>query len=1107
MDLHTSQNGGKGQQQQRSGSGSGHQSASDQYPLFPPIPNTITTTQMTIPSSQYPQTPQQQLSIDVDDALLTYTPEKLNTPSMYRTLPQDMEYLRYSYDQNAVDAELNADRLQPLVDSSLIPFVSRTLVSSNLTMEPPQGYNYNMLPSYNTPQHHMMPQQSQQWLYPQNDQHALPQQQSVPQPQQPQHSQQQLMMMPSGSAIDSDAVSSVAVGNGDPTALTPGPGAMTRKRRPRRPETWKRNNYRRKVLPDKGACRCQKQCYSNIPEYERLRIREEFSILPKVRQDHMLLSCIVIDPKGTGETSRVARSPQENGAASNGDDSSSDDDAEYESKQADSSEATKSSTMRAKGRQNKQFSATYFVRYLDPVTQQLTNVPVCHHAFLSVHGIGKKRVRNLVQNAYESGTRVPKQDLRGRHGNRANRVSDDLVVLAEKHIHAFPRYRLHGCLNFDPLNVLSTHGAEQQMHYSSGSIASGSDKPAITQLNPNRLPARFLSPNLTIARMYRLFVAHYQPVLLQLEGRAPNVKQEKGRRSSKQVAGNASGPTQSPTNGLEAHDVVLPTWSASSSSSLDLLFPEDSARPMSDTSVSQSNVSSKRESSSNDLTASKNIFPGLMQQALSCGAASAAMDTEFFQLRQMDQATLNRTLSELPCSRCFQPQTQYLPVFWLPTGKVPGKKFATGEDRPTADDPPMQLLGVFCSEQCVQEFNQSLSVLRKQGFDHRLTHPTEAWRGLPMPHSAEKTLKPLVSRDKYERLFRGLNLRFGSAKPESCPLCNEFAVRIEAVKQRGDDALLSFAQPSAAKTTTSLNERDVNSDQLRGAWLDHLSRAKRAFDMLAHDKRLAVDSWTKYRQLKPPTAAGQFAPATFDLLEVSFQPNRPVPQFPPNQLPNDSVLYRRQSWVYVYGVYSAVTQTAHPYMWDEQTARRGINEVLSCLWSYIFAQRARVPRSPWLIMFGEGRLRNYWAAAFLAELCREESPFFAYRRIDYKVLEPGHTHMEQSDRPLAGLDREGRSVAVYQPKDWFTQAQALGEKKGGGKLQPRWMTRENIYDWKSVLRPLYTKKFTAMDTNGQPLDLSSAVWFNFGVARSMVRTKLSMCVVEVCVITDFITSN
>ncbi|KAI4463263.1 dna-directed rna polymerases i ii and iii subunit rpabc2 [Holotrichia oblita] len=67
---------------------------------------------------------------------------------------------------------------------------------------------------------------------------------------------------------------------------------------------------------------------------------------------------------------------------------------------------------------------------------------VCKKAFCSVHGVSKHRV-NGVATKLKDGDLTAKQDGRGRHGNRANKISDEIVAQIDEHIRSFPRRRSH----------------------------------------------------------------------------------------------------------------------------------------------------------------------------------------------------------------------------------------------------------------------------------------------------------------------------------------------------------------------------------------------------------------------------------------------------------------------------------------------------------------------------------------------------------------------------------------------------------------------------------------------------------------------------------------
>ena len=270
--------------------------------------------------------------------------------------------------------------------------------------------------------------------------------------------------------------------------------AAGRRKRARHPELWKRNNYRRKVLKDKGPCTCTRRCCENIDDVTRANIKSLFSQLSKVRQDEMLLSLIKIDEKketmpplpNTRDTSEGMKHLAVAAEAA------------ATTTSVAAADTTTSPTAKSSVRAPKLFSSKYFVNI--PPTSDAAHTPaklirVCHYAFLSIHGIGKKRVNNLVSHAFITKNSQPKYDRRGRHSNRANKVSAELVVLAEKHILSFPRYAVrYHCENAN------------DDHSSANATAEGRNA-AKSDGEDRALVVRYLSPQLNLVKMYRLFLA------------------------------------------------------------------------------------------------------------------------------------------------------------------------------------------------------------------------------------------------------------------------------------------------------------------------------------------------------------------------------------------------------------------------------------------------------------------------------------------------------------------------------------------------------------------------------------------------------------------------
>ena len=115
-----------------------------------------------------------------------------------------------------------------------------------------------------------------------------------------------------------------------------------------------------------------------------------------------------------------------------------------------------------------QRSSSYYYR----VKAQGGDVVVCKQLFLSIHGITAKRLRRLCEHA-ASGSSTPPTDKRGKH-NSHHRIDSNLVKQIKDHIESFPA---------------------QESHYSRSD-------------NHGKL---FLSENLSIRRMYHLYLEKFEP--------------------------------------------------------------------------------------------------------------------------------------------------------------------------------------------------------------------------------------------------------------------------------------------------------------------------------------------------------------------------------------------------------------------------------------------------------------------------------------------------------------------------------------------------------------------------------------------------------------------
>lgn len=94
--------------------------------------------------------------------------------------------------------------------------------------------------------------------------------------------------------------------------------------------------------------------------------------------------------------------------------------------------------------------------------------------FCAIHGISTKRVERLASNiAYNEATTAP-PDLRGKHHNRPNAISDEIIQTIDTHIKSFPR---------------------RSSHYS----------------RSKNIKKYYLSPELSVKRMHELYLERYEP--------------------------------------------------------------------------------------------------------------------------------------------------------------------------------------------------------------------------------------------------------------------------------------------------------------------------------------------------------------------------------------------------------------------------------------------------------------------------------------------------------------------------------------------------------------------------------------------------------------------
>lgn len=116
---------------------------------------------------------------------------------------------------------------------------------------------------------------------------------------------------------------------------------------------------------------------------------------------------------------------------------------------------------------------------------------VCKKAFCALHGVSAKRVENIAANLAKPSTLTLPGDMRGRHSNRPNAISPEIVESIHTHITEFPK---------------------RKSHYSRSK-------------NNGKY---YLSPELNIRTLYTLYLSKFEPNMYKLiqenQDRSPDFK-------------------------------------------------------------------------------------------------------------------------------------------------------------------------------------------------------------------------------------------------------------------------------------------------------------------------------------------------------------------------------------------------------------------------------------------------------------------------------------------------------------------------------------------------------------------------------------------------------
>lgn len=188
---------------------------------------------------------------------------------------------------------------------------------------------------------------------------------------------------------------------------------------------------------------------------------------------------------------------------------------------------------------------------------------------------------------------------------------------------------------------------------------------------------------------------------------------------------------------------------------------------------------------------------------------------------------------------------------------------------------------------------------------------------------------------------------------------------------------------------------------------------------------------------------------TVETISFDFQQNLPLPH-----LPVGEIFYARQLWVYNFCIHTASSDDAYMYMWCEGDAKRGCNEVLSCLNEFIDNKLRDGVQT--LNIFSDacaGQNRNKTMMQYLYTMVQKKN----IKGIQHTYPTRGHSFLP-CDRDFALIEKLKRTRdTVYTFEEWVEIVETARPSRPFVVVK---VTPNLIKDYQSHLSGFFKKSVT-----------------------------------------------
>ncbi|XP_075156569.1 uncharacterized protein LOC142229878 [Haematobia irritans] len=241
----------------------------------------------------------------------------------------------------------------------------------------------------------------------------------------------------------------------------------------------------------------------------------------------------------------------------------------------------------------------------------------------------------------------------------------------------------------------------------------------------------------------------------------------------------------------------------------------------------------------------------------------------------------------------------------------------------------------------------------------------------------------------------------------------------------------------------------------------HHTEADMAYDSKNKDKTLSL----KNKSVKM---------YTFDLQQCLQTPHLNASVF----------FYKRPLWTFNLTIHDGETNMASCFIWNETIAKRGANEISSCIFKFL----KKIPNYvKHIILYSDscpGQNRNSYICAMFEQVLLENPNF---EIIDHKFLVVGHTHME-CDTVHSQIEKKKRKCVncIHHPHDWATLISTTSHKYSAVE-----MAQEEFFDFGTLLKDKYS--WTNKNNSGDKFQWKDVRWLRYESSKlGTIQYKLSL---------------